>query len=387
MNINRAVLAASWQSWVSNDNRPRAGPWWLQWLWTLLFSAGLAVPFTVIGFLAFGRGEGAWRNLQGWAFWYGKNLIVCLTIGVLIHLMFDLARRWFARPAQVSAWKDWQRSIFFAGTPLLGVLIGWPLGVTLAGAPLAAWVTGREGANILAGTVLLSLAISFVLHHFFAIKNKQYLAEKRATEAQLRLLQGQIEPHFLFNTLANVQSLLDHDLPKARQMLASFTDYLRASLGTLRNDSSTVAQELELARHYLLLLQARMQERLRFSISADDAARAQALPPLLLQPLVENAVVHGLEPSIPGGTVTVNVRVVGARLQLDVLDDGRGLGAPVRLGAKAGAGVALANIRERLAARYGDAASLQVSAANPGTLARITLPLQSTQSTQTTQAS
>ena len=379
MKIDRQLLAASWQSWVSNDNRHRAGPWWLQWLWTLLFCVGLAVPFTVLGFFAFARGEGAWRNLGGWAYWYGRNLIVCLSIGAVIHLLFDISRRWLATPERVGRWKPWQRTVFFSGTPMLGVALGWPLGVRLAGSDVTVWISSREGNNILVGTMLISIMITFLFHHFFSAKTRQIQAERRATESQLRLLQAQIEPHFLFNTLANVQSLMDHDLPKARQMLASFTDYLRASLTTLRGDHSEVAHELALAQSYLQLLQSRMEDRLAFTITADDAARRQPLPPLLLQPLVENAVVHGLEPSIPGGTVRVSAQVQGSQLVLEVQDDGCGLAAPARRSSRPGAGLALANIRQRLRARYGSAASLELSAANPGTLARITLPLQATQ--------
>ncbi len=379
MKIDRQLLAASWQSWVSNDNRHRAGPWWLQWLWTLLFCVGLAVPFTVLGFFAFARGEGAWRNLGGWAYWYGRNLIVCLSIGAVIHLLFDISRRWLATPERVGRWKPWQRTVFFSGTPMLGVALGWPLGVRLAGSDVTVWISSREGNNILVGTMLISIMITFLFHHFFSAKTRQIQAERRATESQLRLLQAQIEPHFLFNTLANVRSLMDHDLPKARQMLASFTDYLRASLTTLRGDHSEVAHELALAQSYLQLLQSRMEDRLAFTITADDAARRQPLPPLLLQPLVENAVVHGLEPSIPGGTVRVSAQVQGSQLVLEVQDDGCGLAAPARRSSNAGAGMALANIRQRLLARYGSAASLELSAARPGTLARITLPLQATQ--------
>ena len=379
MELTRDLLAASWRSWISNDNRHRAGPWWLQWVWTFLFCVGLAVPFTVLGFLAFAKGDGAWRNLAGWAYWYGKNFIVCLSIGVVIHLLFDLARVTVAKPEQVRRWRPWMRTVFFSGTPLVGVTLGWPLGVWLAGSDVTVWIGSREGNNIIVGTVLVSVMITFLFHHFFSAKAQQIEAERRATEAQLKLLQAQIEPHFLFNTLANVHSLMDHDLPKAKQMLASFTDYLRATLGTLRNDDSVVANELELARSYLQLLQSRMEDRLRFTITADEAARRQPLPPLLLQPLIENAVVHGLEPSIEGGTVRVSARVQGRQLVLEVLDDGRGLdaglGDTARPGARRGSGLALANIQQRLLARYGSDATLVVSAARPGTLARITLPI------------
>jgi two-component sensor histidine kinase len=375
MLIDRKLLLASWQSWVSNDERPRAGPYWMQWLWTLLFSMVLAVGFTMLGFLAFGSGRGAWRNLAGWVEWYGRNLVVCLTIGALIHVLFDLGRRYLATPARLRRWQPWQRSAYFTGVPLLGVAVGWPVGISLAGVDFLVWVRRPEGTNIVVGTVLLAGLMTLLFHHFFASKARQIDAEHRATEAQLRLLQAQIEPHFLFNTLANVQSLMDHDLPKAKRMLLSFTDYLRASLGSLRNESSTLDSELELARNYLQLLQARMEDRLQFEISADAEARAVPLPPLLLQPLVENAVVHGLEPSIAGGTVRVDARLEGTRLVLDVRDDGAGPATPSRRRGQPGTGMALNNIRERLLARYGSAASLDVSAAHPGTLARITLPL------------
>jgi signal transduction histidine kinase len=382
MKIDRPLLQASWRSWISSDEHRPVGPAWLQWVWTALFAAALAVPFTVIGFLAFASGDGAWRNLSGWAYWYGRNFIVCITVASIIHLLFDAGRRWWARPARVAAWKGWQRTLYFSGVPMLGVLLGWPLGVWLAGANVANWMRTASGMNMIVGTLLVSLLITFMLHHWFAAKSREHDAQRRATEAQLRLLQAQIEPHFLFNTLANVQSLMDHDLPKAKQMLASFTDYLRASLGSLRSEQSAVAQELELARNYLELLRGRMEDRLRFSISADEAARAQPLPPLLLQPLVENAVVHGLEPSIDGGSVRVSARVSGGQLVLEVQDDGRGPDTPARprLGAPGatGAGLALANIRQRLLTRYGPAATLEIQPAQPGTLARITLPLQTT---------
>ncbi len=380
MKIDKQQLSASWDAWVRNDDPVRAGSRWQQWVWTFLFAAALAVFFTVLGFAFFARGSGAWRNLAGWAEWYGRNFIVCLTVSSVIHLLFDLLRTWWATPARIKGWKDWQRSLFFAGVPMVGVVIGWPIGIGLAGGDILRWLTSEHGQNIIVGTVLISVTMSLLLHYWFGVKARQIDAERRATEAQLRLLQAQIEPHFLFNTLANVQSLMDHDLPKARQMLASFTDYLRASLGSLRNEESAVADELNLAQSYLQLLQGRMEDRLQFEVQADDAARRQPLPPLLLQPLVENAVVHGLEPSIEGGTVRVSARIRqqsgGPWLVLEVQDDGRGLDAPARPGARKGHGLALINIRQRLLARYGPSATLDVEPAHPGTLARISVPLQ-----------
>ncbi len=378
MKLDKTLLQTSWQSWVSIEGRPRAGPYWLQWVWTLLFAATLAILFTAIGFLAFGRGEGAWRNLPGWAFWYGKNLVVCVTIAAAIQLLFDLGSATVARPGRICQWPAWVRKTYFLAVPLLGLVLAWPVGLWLAGYSIVSWLDSSDGRNVIVGTAIVSVLITFVLHQWFSNQTAHAQAERRATEAQLRLLQAQIEPHFLFNTLANVQSLMDHDLPKARRMLASFTDYLRVSLGSLRKERSTLGHELQLARSYLELLQDRMEDRLRFDIVADPGLLQQPLPPLLLQPLVENAVVHGLEPSIEGGRVQVAARVTGGQVVLEVLDDGRGLGAPVRASAK-GQGMALENIRQRLWAQYGSSARLDIEAAQPGTRARITLPLQTSE--------
>jgi hypothetical protein len=377
MKIDRALLRASWQSWVSSDNRHRAGPYWLQWVWTVLFAAAIAVPFAVISVMIFARGNHAFGPAHGLV-WYGRNFVVCLTIATVIHLLFDAGRLLWARPERVARWQPWQRTVYFSGSPMLGVLIGWPLGLALAGAEPWRWVLKPQGTMVVFSSITLALMMTAAFHHYFASKTRQMDAERRATETQLRLLQAQIEPHFLFNTLANVLSLMDHEPARAKQMLESFTDYLRASLGALRRDDSLVGDELEVARSYLELLQTRMDDRLRFDIDADEAARRQPVPPLLLQPLVENAVVHGLEPSIHGGRVAVTARVQGDRLVLEVHDDGRGLEAPPVAGRgtrTGGHGMALENIRQRLFTRYGSAAALRLEPANPGTRARIELPL------------
>ncbi len=375
MQLDAATFRASWQSWAGGSLQ-RVGPYWMQWLWTLLFCLALAVPFTVVGFFAIAReSESAWRNWSGWLYWYGRNLIVCLTIGVLIHAAFDLLGRLFGGQATVRRWRPWQRTLFFSGVPLLCVVVGWPLGLTLAGADIRKWVLAGWGPNVIAGSLLVSLLLTFFFNHYFATRSRQIEAEKRATEAQLRLLQGQIEPHFLFNTLAGVLSLIDHDPPKAKQMLHDFTEVLRSSLTALRSDTSPLAQELELAESYLRLLGARMEDRLRWQIDADAAARAVPVPPLLLQPLIENAIHHGLEPQLQGGTVHVSARLQGRELVLEVHDDGRGPDAPPRPGARKDHGMALANIRGRLHSRYGHAASLEVRAAHPGTRAVIRLPI------------
>lgn len=211
---------------------------------------------------------------------------------------------------------------------------------------------------------------------YFSLKNRQIDAERRATEARLKLLQGQIEPHFLFNTLANVASLMEHDTRRARLMLESFVDYLRSSLGSLRVAAHTLGDELVLVDAYLRIIQLRMDTRLAYRIDVPDALRAWPLPALTLQPLVENAIAHGLEPKIEGGTVTITARLDGQQLVLNVTDDGQGLPHASQLGrSRTGSGSALANIRERLSEAHGSATSLVVASRVPcGVCATLTLP-------------
>ncbi len=374
MNLNQHVLRGSLRDWITNDLRKPAGPAWLQWLWTVLFCMLLAAAFTLLGVAM----SGHWRaNPEKWLNWYGKNLVVSLVIGFLIHALFDIARHWFVTPAQIKAWQPWKRTALFGGIPLLGMLVGWPLGVSLLGINIGQLLGKPQAVAFLALAIGVSLLSTVVMHHYFAAKARVIESDKRATESQLRLLQGQMEPHFLFNTLANIQSLTPLDPPKAAQMLGAFTDYLRSTLMHMRRDDSTVAQELELATAYLQLLQMRMDDRLHFTLTADATTRRALLPPMLLQPLIENAVQHGLEPQVRGGTVLVSARVEGPWLLLTVQDDGVGLPGHASHG-RPGTGVALSNIRERLQSRYGSRASLTMTALTPGTRAEIKMPFEPT---------
>ena len=373
MLFTRHLLAQSRRSWLSHS-APRAGPAWLQPVWTLLWCAVIAVGFTIVGFVLFASGEGAWRNWRGWLEWYGRNFIITACIGFTIRALFDLGWRVFG-VARVQAFGTLQRIAFFCGVPLLGTLLAWPVGMALAGYDIVGLIA-RQEPNNMAASILLALLISFLFYLFFAMKNGQIAAERRATEARLKLLQGQIEPHFLFNTLANVASLMEHDTPRARLMLETFVDYLRASLGSLRVAGHTLGDELTLVEAYLRIIQIRMDTRLAYRIDVQDALRAFALPALTLQPLVENAVQHGLEPKIEGGTVTVTARLENRQLVLTVTDDGLGLAtAPTRPQRGGGSGTALANIRERLSEAHGSAAALTVTARTAGGVrAMLTLP-------------
>lgn len=192
-------------------------------------------------------------------------------------------------------------------------------------------------------------------------------------EAQLRALQAQIEPHFLYNTLANVVSLIDSQPGKARHMLERFIDYLRASLAASRASDATLGAELDLAAAYLDVLGVRMGARLRWRIDVIDACRALPIAPMLIQPLVENAVMHGLEPTVDGGEIVLHAAVHEGVLRVEVRDSGRGLvPAPPR----PGGGVGLSNLRDRVRQLHGPGARLELLD-NPGggVIARLLLPL------------
>ncbi len=372
------LLLQSWRDWLGSADEP-VGPRWLPWFWTFDFSAVVAVGFTILGFAAFAHGEGAWRNLSGWWHWYKINLVVALAIGLLTHGLFSFAKRLLTR-ARVRALTGFARIAYFNGIPLLGVAIGWPLGATLVGYDAITWRLLQD-SNALFASISLALVIAGVISLLFSASARRLQAEKKAAQAQLRLLQAQIEPHFLFNTLANVVALIDTDAPRAKHMLESFTDYLRASLATLRHEHATLGSELALARHYLELLQQRMEDRLHFTLDVPADLLDARLPPLLVQPLVENAVHHGLEPKVEGGTVRVTAALDGAHtLVIRIEDDGLGLNPnPAATHRRKGTGLGLANVRERLSTHFGNTASLALStstSATSGTVATLRLPLQ-----------
>ena len=187
------------------------------------------------------------------------------------------------------------------------------------------------------------------------VKQRQFIkgeSEKREIEAQLKLLQAQIEPHFLFNTLANVSSLVDSDPSVAKKLLERLNEWLRVALARARSDSATLGDELDMLENYLQILKIRFGERLHWHIEAPEAVRQAAFPPMLLQPLVENAVRHGIEPKIGGGEISICASIEGATLHIEVGDSGVGL-----VGNEAG-GAGLSNVRARLEALFGDAGRL-----------------------------
>jgi signal transduction histidine kinase len=195
------------------------------------------------------------------------------------------------------------------------------------------------------------------------------LLSKQAAEAELKLMQAQVEPHFLFNTLASVQFLTETDPPMAGLMLGHLLSYLRSAVPQLRSGSTTLGQEAELARAYLSIMQMRMETRLRFAIDIPESLRSHPFPPMLLMSVVENAIKHGIEPHAEGGEVRLEAKQKGGSLVVSVTDSGRGFADHL------GQGMGLTNLRERLKALYGQRSQLTLEAIVPhGAKATIEIP-------------
>lgn len=261
------------------------------------------------------------------------------------------------------------------------------------------WRVGVGSALILA---FIPLFVMLLIVKFFIDRSHRALAfagqkqeeaqvsdmRRQMTEARLQALQAQVEPHFLYNTLANVQALTEVDPPAANKLVGHLIEYLRAALPKMRESTSTVGQEVERARAYLNILKMRMGERLAFDIHVAEDLWALPFPPMMLPSLVENAVKHGLEPKREGGRIDVvaarELRHGEDRLVLHVKDTGVGLSEQE---VQSGSGVGLSNLRERLRALYGAKAEFAIEANEPsGVVATIDIPVELPADAQTREA-
>jgi two-component sensor histidine kinase len=335
---------------------------------------GIALALGLMSFVAiFGR-----INRPGW--WWASmlpNIGICLCIVHTLFAVLRLAERLLPAPLveRMSDVRDIRAGMGLSALALGGIILGMTIGFTIVPILVGFNVWGMF-ISLPAALTKFAVFILFVMAVNWAwwrSRLRQQQLQREATEARLRLLQGQIEPHLLFNTLANVQSLMDYDPPRAKQMLLTFSSYLRISLSQLRQTDSTLEAELDMAGNYLSLLQIRMDDRLRYQIDASAEARAALMPTLMLQPLVENAIHHGLSPKLEGGSVTLMAEVSAGRLQVRVIDDGLGLDAPGKP-LRPGAGIALANLRSRLQTQFGANASLTLRARAEGAEAVLDLP-------------
>lgn len=271
------------------------------------------------------------------------------------------------------------RAMALAAAIALGVAVGVAAGLAFRYGegpyPNALYIAGETIRwAVLAGIVALiheiqrrERAATNALHR---LEVDRIAIEKRRVEARLQVMQAQIEPHFLFNTLATVKRLYRTDSTGGTRMLDSLMQYLRAALPKLREDEATLGDEVDLIGAYLDILRIRMGERLRYSMQVPPEARKVPFPSMMLITLVENAIKHGIAPSLDGGAIDVRVELDGRRLQVDVADTGVGFRA------SSGSGIGLANIRARLGAIFGAGAELALFANEPrGVVARIVAPL------------
>jgi sensor histidine kinase YesM len=318
-----------------------------------------------------------------------QEMVLSMSTGLTAFLIIEAVRLFWRRPLTGSSWP----------VLLLVLLVTAPV-ANIAGMTIGGWILGTGSPRLAdyASVRRLSMML-FTLCALagvtFLVLNRERLErikveraeeraraeaiERQALQAQLRLMQAQIEPHMLFNTLANLQGLIAIDPDRASLMLDQLIAFLRATLSVSRLESTTLVQEFAAIDAYLGLMTVRMGERLRYRCVLPDALRDARLPTMLLQPLVENAIIHGLEPHVDGGEVVLEAARDGDRLAITISDTGLGLptGAGARAGARHGGGVGLATTRERLQALYGARAGVDLVPGHPrGAVARLVLPLE-----------
>lgn len=316
------------------------------------------------------------------------NLVYSLAIGLISWLTIDLARLRWRQSDEI----PWPRGIRGAVIVVLGIALGFGFGSLLGQSYIR--LVRPELQQAAPPSLLFPMAITIgtsvlMSWGFYVTGKTRHLqmqaeqAQRQAAEARLGLLQAQLEPHMLFNTLANLRVLIGSEPQRAVDMLDHLIAYLRATLGGSRTGTHSLQAEFALLADYLALMQIRMGSRLSFALDLPQALTSVPVPPLLLQPLVENSIRHGLEPQLAGGHIKVQARQIGERLQLRVSDNGSGMDAetsasPTGVDSHA-SHFGLQQIRERLATRYGQAATLELIANSAGgTLATIQFPLNCT---------
>ena len=268
---------------------------------------------------------------------------------------------------------------------LAGALVGGTLVDVASGREPMAWIfDSAQLRHLVIAGLVFGVLYAVVIALITTLRNREYVAltahleaKRRQSElscqlaeSRLKMLQLQIEPHFLFNTLGSAQQLAEKGAPAAARLIADLIVFLRASTPSMRGESSTLKQEAALVGAYLAIMKTRLGKRLAFAIDVPPRLETRTVPPGMVITLVENALKHGIEPCSAGGRVTVTAAVDGDdRLVVSVADTGVGLAAAP------GQGIGLSNIRERLSLLYGERAHLALEANAPrGFIARIVLP-------------
>ena len=357
------------------------------------YSRFMAMAAPAFGFTGLARIFG-WRRVR-------FVLIVCLLFGTLLNIgnkapalivysraiivgmailfMFGLFEEW---PKQL--WRPFSRW----GWQLLGIVIVIPFAtffaywITTGGDPqldtnklrqvgfLQLCMTSLLFAPWIAVGAMIRQREEFARNQAHAFELEKSELERKAIDTRFRLLQAQVEPHFLFNTLANVQALVDAGSPQASNVLKSLIAYLRAAVPRMHEVGTTLGQELDLVRAYLELMQMRIPDRLQFALHIEPAANSLQCPPMTLLTLVENAVQHGIDPSEEGGRITVDVWLRDGRCHVRVTDTGVGLQSK-----NGGLGTGLSTLRERMQLAFGADAQLRLTEVQPhGVCAELEFP-------------
>jgi hypothetical protein len=331
---------------------------------TAVFCCVIAIALAV-------SGRGAW----------GSQLVYSLAIGLIAWLVIDIGRLLLAGHSPTPWPMGWRGVLLVIVGIVAGFLGGNAIGDAWTGKPLLEFLSFPT--DRFASTLLITAVASIVICYFYYSRGKSKylqgeiaLAQRDAADARLKLLETQLEPHMLFNTLANLRVLITSDPPRAVAMLDRLNSYLRVTLSGSRALAHPLAAEFQRLEDFMALMSVRMGPRLAYRLELPEALREVPVPPLLLQPLVENAIRHGLEPKVDGGQISIGARHDGRHLLIEVRDTGVGLGEQAGPPASESSGFGLVQVRERLATVYGEQGALRL-AADPagGTIATITLPL------------
>jgi hypothetical protein len=377
--VSSAIRAES-VPMVPSATRPEA-----RFLWSR--APYLARALRSVGFgLAIGTGIALLRGQS-----IGSTLIYSVCISLLCWFAIDIGRRvlvgWLYRerllgcPDDLRGWPGW-------GWMVTIVIAGSAFGF-VGGTALGDLLTGERSPNFFGlgnlretlSDLMFALVPAAVITYFYRARGiiadreaSVQAAQRQAAESRLRLLEAQLEPHMFFNTLANLHVLIALDPPRAQAMLDQLIAFLRATLSGSRAPEHPLRAEFARLADYLALMKVRMEDRLRIHFELPDSLADIQVPPLLLQPLVENCIKHGLEPAVAGGLIDIRAARDGNTLVLSVRDTGVGLrDAPGN-----GTSFGLRHVRERLETLYGSNASLSLrpaADADGGTLALIRLPI------------
>jgi hypothetical protein len=359
-----------------------APPFWLRGLRAVGYGLMVGVCISIL------RAQSLWTTLV----YAGCISFFCwLTIDGGRQLLSGWLERRFGRT--IAGWPGWRWMLlivilggsiaYFGGTALGDLLTGRRASTLLLVGNL------RQTISDLLVVLIPAVLITALFYSRSLIADQEaamQAARRQVAEARLRLLESQLEPHMFFNTLANLHVLIGVDPPRAQLMLDQLIAFLRATLSASRAMEHPLRQEFSRTRDYLSLMQVRMEDRLRVSFELPPDLADTPVPPLLLQPLVENSVRHGLEPSVTGGRIELRACREGDSLVITVRDTGVGRtdvtsnsGAGSRRAA--GTGFGLQQVRERLATQYGAGASLTLSPADDaegGMVAVLRMPIRET---------